>query len=58
MPEIKANIKICCGTCGAVLCNQTLVATLVEACEKCLAVARAEGYTEGYEKARLTYKDT
>lgn len=58
MPEIEVNIEVCCGRCGAGLCNQTKASKtynrrepvfVVEPCDKCLSAATDKGYEEGYD---------
>ena len=57
VPEITASIDVgvWCSGCGAGLCRQSSTVNghdvTVEPCEKCLDVARGEGYEEGYEAA-------
>ena len=54
MPEINIDVEVWC-SCGEGLCNQSSTAKRgtgveVEPCEKCLEVARKEGYDEGYDE--------
>lgn len=54
MPEIVCEVEVWCGSCGAPLCNQSQWqggkskrGLHVEACEKCVEDARAEGVVQG-----------
>ena len=59
--DVEIEVEVYCNSCGDGLCNQTDVVTTrsrgesafrVNACEKCLERAKAEGYDEGYAQAQ------
>ena len=58
MPVLELDFEVYC-SCGEGLCNQTIegrtrgrgmLFITVSPCEKCLALAKEEGYEEGYSK--------
>lgn len=58
MPVFQLEFEVFC-SCGNGLCNNTIEGAnrhsqyiTVEPCEKCLNIAREEGYEEGYEECQ------
>jgi len=57
VPTLELEFEVFCGGCGTGLCNNATEGSnnhsqyiSVDPCENCLATAREEGKTEGYEE--------
>ena len=60
MPELKVDIQVWCSKCSTGLCSGSQVDGLsiyVDPCDVCLATAREDGESSGYDEGKLAGYD-